>query len=61
MSGLAAGPAVAIAVTARLIFVLVDVVGALAGLPATRRRAQGAGSVGSNTPDQRRVAVDEEG
>ena len=61
VSGLAAGPAVAVAVTARLIFVLVDVVGALAGLPATRRRAQGAGSVGSNTPDQRRVAVDEEG
>jgi uncharacterized membrane protein YbhN (UPF0104 family) len=61
VSGLAAGPAVAVAVTSRLIFVLVDVGGALGGLPATRRRADGAGSVSSPPPGQRRVAVDEEG
>jgi hypothetical protein len=61
VSGLAAGPAVAVAVTSRLIFVLVDVGGALGGLPATRRRAGEAGSVSSPPPGQRRVTVDEEG
>lgn len=61
VSGLAAGPALAVAVTSRIIFVLVDVVGALGGLPATRRRAGEAGSVSSPPPGQRRVTVDEEG
>lgn len=43
VSGLASGPAVAVAVTARIIFVLVDVGGALVGLPLTRQ-ASGPGS-----------------
>lgn len=47
VSGLASGPAVAVAVTARIIFVLVDVGGALIGLPFTGRRSVTAGSVGS--------------
>jgi uncharacterized membrane protein YbhN (UPF0104 family) len=61
VSGLAAGPAVAVAVTARLLFVLVDVAGALMGLPGTRRKSAADPSVSSPPPDPLRVARDEEG
>lgn len=60
VSGLAAGPAVAVAVTARIVFVLVDVVGALVGLPFTGRGAATADSVGSPATGPVPI-VDEEG
>lgn len=47
VSGLAPGPAVAVAVASRLVFVIVDVGGALIGLPLTRSRPNDGGSVGS--------------
>lgn len=50
VSGLAAGPAVAVAVASRLVFVIVDVGGALIGLPLTRSRSGDGGSVGSAVP-----------
>lgn len=49
VSGLAAAPAVAVAVTARIMFVIVDVGGALCGLPLTRHQSSAAASVDSNT------------
>ena len=47
VSGLAAGPAVAVAVASRLVFVVVDVVGALLSVPGARRGAGAPGSVAS--------------
>lgn len=49
VSGLGSGPAVAVAVTARIIFVLVDVGGALIGLPFTRHGGASPDSVASVT------------
>lgn len=51
VSGLATGPAVAVAVASRLVFVLVDVGGALLGLPGSRPRARTSVSVSSHTAD----------
>lgn len=51
VSGLAAGPAVAVAVTSRLLFVVVDVVGAVVGIPGSRPRSADTGSVGLGAPD----------
>jgi uncharacterized membrane protein YbhN (UPF0104 family) len=61
VSGLASGPAVAVAVTARIIFVLVDVGGALIGLPFTGRKARAVDSVGSPATGPVPIVVDEEG
>lgn len=61
VSGLASGPAVAVAVTARLIFVLVDVVGALIGVPFTGRRVRVADSLGSPASGPSPIVADEEG
>ncbi len=61
ISGLAAGPAVTVAVTSRVIFVLVDVLGALAGLPVTGRRAQPVDSVDLSGLGPTQVPVDEKG
>lgn len=65
VSGLAAGPAVAVAVTARIIFVIVDVGGALIGLPFTRQspreQARPGGSLASGRAGRTPGPVDEEG
>ncbi len=61
VSGLAAGPAVAVAVTARLLFVIVDVAGALLGLPGTRRKVEPDPSVSSPPSDPHGVVQVEEG
>lgn len=45
VSGLAAGPAVAVAIASRLVFVLVDVIGAVAGVPGSRPKERVATSV----------------
>lgn len=50
VSGLASGPAVAVAVASRLMFVLVDVGGALAGIPGSRPKDRTRGSVGLSAP-----------
>ncbi len=51
VSGLAPGPAAAVAVASRLLFVIVDVVGALLGAPGSRPRSAKGASVGSGTPE----------
>lgn len=61
VSGLASGPAVAVAVTARIIFVLVDVGGALVGLPFTGRKSRAEDSVGSPATGPVPIVADEEG
>ena len=61
VSGLASGPAVAVAVTARIIFVLVDVVGALVGAPFTGRTTRRADSLGSPATGPSPIIADEEG
>lgn len=61
VSGLAAVPAVTVAVTSRLLFVLIDVVGAVLGAPAARRRAPEPGSVGLSAAGNTPVAANEEG
>ncbi len=61
VSGLASGPAVAVAVTARIIFVLVDVLGAVAGAPLTGRRSGVGHSVGSRRPEPGSIGHHEEG
>jgi uncharacterized membrane protein YbhN (UPF0104 family) len=61
VSGLSSGPAVAVAVTARIIFVIVDVAGALIGAPFTGRRPRPADSVGSPASGPSPIVADEEG
>lgn len=61
VSGLASGPAVAVAVTARIIFVLVDVGGALISAPFTGRKVRPVDSVGSPAFGPSPNLADEEG
>lgn len=61
ISGIAAGPAVAVAVTSRILFVTIDVVGALLGAPLSRPRVSQEVSVGSGTPESQPVTANEEG
>ena len=61
VSGLAAGPAVAVAVASRLIFVVVDVVGALLSVPGARRELGAPGSVASGAlGDERSLTTTED-
>lgn len=60
-SGLASGPAVAVAVTARIVFVVVDLGGALIGLPFTGRRVDASVSLESGASPTDSIEVDQKG